>query len=299
MQKFFLTVHSKITFEIRSDFELSFTTENILLLQAYVPGIAFIKENKKEATFLILLKQNKQKKLQLKKDELIISDEWLNGIPIYFYHLVYCISLKFWLQLGLYSLHSACLVKDNSCILLIGHSGSGKTTISLNLINKFGFQMFSSNKTLLRFTNKNLFEAISGTTTITQKVNILKTLQPNKISFVDRIAYRLNDNFYTKEKHFVIEQIYFARLNGNVKEYHSVNKSEALILLYQYLYDLFNSETILFNGKEIFESKRISRASKTTTLELLANAIKKIPIYEVSGSINFISKKINENHQHE
>jgi hypothetical protein len=56
---------------------------------------------------------------------------------------------------GLYWVHAACVAESGRAVLLVGASGSGKTTTGLNLVLN-GFRFLSQDRTLLRLTGEGL-----------------------------------------------------------------------------------------------------------------------------------------------
>ncbi|MCX6723189.1 MAG: hypothetical protein NT094_03970, partial [Candidatus Staskawiczbacteria bacterium] len=271
-----------------------------LLLQAYIPGITVLKNKaKKEVDMTVRYSHSKKQKILHKNNTIIIYDDWSREIPIYFFHLIYSIVHELFLKKSHYSIHSACIYKNGQGSLLLGHTGVGKTTVMLSLVENYKFKVFSSNKTLVGFNTKSELEAIAGTTTITYKNDNNSKNAPDKlINFVNRCAYKLPDEYLCSEKKGKIRKVYNIKLNPFVEECVKLNKIESIITVYPSLFDYINADIILFNGLDLYDGglQNISAVSKKVILKHLAKALESMEVYNIAGSLEFIGKIINKNY---
>jgi hypothetical protein len=132
------SVHSFIL-EVVTPEPLDFTA-----LQAHVPGIAIVENQVPELE--ISFKESDEPKLRTSLNRVIVEGCWCESFKHDFPHLIYAVMRKYWINRGFYPVHSICL--DNA--LVIGHSGTGKTTIALEALNQ-DTTIHSFNKTLVEF----------------------------------------------------------------------------------------------------------------------------------------------------
>lgn len=82
--------------------------------------------------------------------------------------------------------HSACVEKDGKAILLLGKTGSGKTTTAINLCLNYGYNIVANDRTVLR-DNGNVLEAIDGTKFIFLRYESIKRNLPDLLDlFIDK-----------------------------------------------------------------------------------------------------------------
>jgi len=96
-------------------------------------------------------------KLELKKGLATIdvnSSFWKSNLKT---RIDFFLLVLLWLfrEKELYALHSNCLINGGNQLLILGKSGSGKSTFSINLINK-GWSYLSDDITLIRKTKKGI-----------------------------------------------------------------------------------------------------------------------------------------------
>lgn len=60
-------------------------------------------------------------------------------------------------------LHSACVSYNDSAILLLGRSGSGKTSLALNLCDNYGYKLMSNDRTIIGINDENKICCFEGT----------------------------------------------------------------------------------------------------------------------------------------
>lgn len=275
-----------------------------LLLRAYTPGIQNIKITRKNITnnpdLIISYCPSKDQKISYQNNHFIIYDDWSKEIPAYFFHLIYSISHHALLKKGYYTIHSACVGKENQWSLLLGHTGVGKTTVLLDLLHNYRYKMFSSNKTIVRFQDNFYLEAIAGTTTITCKDSDrekLKAIAGQTVNFVNRFACKLPDKYSISKNKVKISRIYFVKLNPAVEECVSLNNFESIVVLYPFFLDYINSGIILFNGKDLYDGVPITTKVKKKILSSLKRSLISIDVYTLNGSLDFISKTIGKHYE--
>ena len=280
-----------------------FKEREYLLLRAYVPGIEIMeitqKNNINNPGLIISYYPSKYQKILYDDNNVIIYDDWSKEIPVYFFHLIYSISHDVLLKNGFYTVYSACVGKKDQWSLLLGHTGAGKTTVMLNLLYNYRFKMFSSNKTILKFKKVFGLEAIEGTTTVTCKNSDYTKLKiiDNSTNFVNRIAYRLPDRYSISKNKVKISRIYFIKLNPGVEECVKLNNFESIVSLCPLFLDYINSDTILFNGKDLYSGISVDTQLKKKILFSLKKSIIHIDVYSLNGSLDFISNTIKKHYE--
>jgi len=275
------------------------------LLNIHVPSVTanFIK-GKKCIAIIKLVSAGKIKSIQKGKN-IEIHDAFNLKIPLYIYHLVYSVFHKFWLRINVYSVHSACVSKNGFITLLLGHSGFGKTTVSLNLLKKYGFRLVFSDRVLLKIKKDSILVPFGGTKLITYKktnkkipLNLVKS---NK-EYVDRKIAKLLPNYTLKEIPSSVDAIIFIRLSNTENKIEIVEPFEALVTLYKFFLDILGSDALILNGQAIYEGIDLKLKSKIDLLRKLKKVIARTPIVSTMGSLekmngrinNWVDKKSNE-----
>ena len=286
---------------INLDKMVLFEQRDELLLQAYVPGIKIAeptgKKNSASHLFTVNHHHSKNKRILQKEKDLFIFDDWSEEIPLYLFHLIYSICHKTWLENDCYAVHSACVGKNNSWSLLVGHSGVGKTTVMLDLLNNHGWEMFSSNKTLLKFNQNSSLETLAGTTTITcrESDRTMQIIPINpEIIFLDRFMYTLPEKYSQPKQKNQIKKIYLIGLNPAVKEYEQLNNFEALVALYPFFLDCINYDILLFKGSNLYDGTPSDPEIKKRLLKNMKKQLHSLDVYSLKGSLDFVSNIINE-----
>lgn len=273
-----------------------------LLLQAYVPGSSFTNDEQTQSVATIRNRASANEKSLIVDGEIIlIQDDWSKLLPLYLFHLIYSVAHKKWLTKNLFAVHSACVGSVGNYDLIVGHSGSGKTTVALNLLRNSDLKLFSGNKTLVTLAGGKL-RGVAGTATVTCKDNDYnrhKDLLLHNTNFVNRSAARLKNEFYSYENDVLIRKIYLIRLNDGVEETIEMAEGEAVIFLYPYFLDYVNSDILFPFSNGIFDGTDTFSCLKSSLLKSLGESIASIKVYSVSGSLDYISKTILEGHDSE
>ncbi len=303
-------INKNICISLTSDRPFQIDERMVSLCKAYLPGVILSEKKQssmKKSTFFIVHKEKSKDKISQKGNTIFITGLWNQVITLDVYHLLYCILRIQLLEKELFSVHAACIGKEKKYFLLMGHSGVGKTAITLALLQK-KFLFFSGNKTVLSFSNR--LEAIAGTTAITVREQDIfrydfigkksiayanrNILQMNEVNDRD---YNQNDNLENNsenvisKKNFFIKGIILPHLNDGVTECTHLSEKSALHTLYPFFLDVVNADVII--GEDIF-SGEVNENLKKKLVFHLRKILKKIPVYEISGSKEFILSKISK-----
>lgn len=284
--------------EIYLEESLIFSEHDKFLIDIHIPGVGLFLNNNKSTKCIAKVKLSFSKKsYSIQKGKNIeIFDSFKSKIPLYVYHLIYSVFHKYWLNIGVYSVHAACVSKNGFATLLLGHSGFGKTTISLKLVEKYGFKLVYSDRVLLKIKKNGNITPIGGTKLITYKHSNkhipLSILKPNA-EYVDRKIQKLLSNYMQTESPKLINSIAFIRLNNIENNINTVDAFEALVVLYKFFLDILGSDALILNGKGIYEGIDLKLESKMNLLKELRKVTKKISIISVVGPLEQISGKFN------
>lgn len=174
------------------------------------------------------------------------------------YHLLYVVVHEKQCEKGLYSVHAACVSDEEGAYLLIGHSGAGKSTISLDLIQHHQMRMLSGNKTIVSFDDTNKIIAHEGTTTMTvrgdQRIQHEKLLGHHH-EYYGRIAFELLPDLYEYDAK-PIKAIIIVRIASDYEKFFElVQPTTALHTLYSYFMDKINNDAIMFQSTHIVTHK--------------------------------------------
>jgi hypothetical protein len=83
---------------------------------------------------------------------------------------------------GKSSCHSACVIKNNKALLLLGDAGAGKTSVAINMCKNNGYSLMSNDMTLIGVENKNLY-AYGGTKNINLRYGSVEQNMPYLIPY--------------------------------------------------------------------------------------------------------------------
>ena len=133
----------------------------IKILRAYVPGLTELKSEQSHVDVVLEHKENTTTKIEQRDNKIILHGPWGDESIADLYHLVYSITRTQLLKKNFYSVHGACVETNGKCILILGHSGSGKTTVALKLAKEYGMEIVSGNKTVTEFSGQNLKVIVS------------------------------------------------------------------------------------------------------------------------------------------
>lgn len=275
-----------LTFRLISDSPLKIGDKEILLLNAYLPGIHLLPHSKRSrCAFEFHHLEATKQKFTAQNNVFTLHDRWRGKLPNDFYHLFYSIARMFLIRANLFPVHAACVIGKKG-MLIVGHSGDGKTTTLLELIKRGDFTVFSGNKTIISFPRQKKIMAVAGTRSITIP-------RQNHTGLVDgqRMAFALPTNHYIKEQSVSIRTIVIIKLNDGAEEKEKLTPLSSLHRLYPYFLDAVNADTLIFDGREMV-SGEISVKNKKYLAASLHHRLARMPVYKLTGSLSFIVNTI-------
>lgn len=201
------------------------------------------------------------------------------------YHLLSGVARQHYLENHLYPTHAACLGLDD-LVLLVGHSGSGKTSIALELLKDKEMKLFSGNTTVVSFEDDSVM-AVAGTPTITARAGDLKERFAAQ-QYADRGAFSLAGAQYANPGK--IKAAVVVRLNDKAQEWNKLSSISAIHTLYPYFLDTVHADTVVC-GKFVHDGA-IRPEVKSYLAMRLADTLPRIPVYTACGSLPFVAGRI-------
>lgn len=219
------------------------------ILQCHIPGIEVSKKITEVPNITIRFEENNSESLSLKENMFLFAGDWTPEIKTDIPHLMYSVLRQYWIEHGLYPVHS--IVVNNS--LLIGHSGTGKTTLALKALEK-EMDVFSFDKTVVKFDGDRL-HAVLGTKVISVREKYLPTAKKflKESSFIKN-GERCIFNYKTGISR-EIKSIFIFSLSESYLEIEPASIHQ----LYSYFMDSVKTDAFignfLFNGNTSSQSK--------------------------------------------
>jgi len=296
MSTLFFQIPEQLTMKIISDRDLSFTHSEYLLLKGYIPGIIQVDSESTNVDLVIEHIESKDRKFIQEENKVKIYDTWKGVFSADLYHLLYGIVRVQFLKRKLFPIHGACVGKDGY-VLIVGHSGAGKTSVVLKLLQESDMQVFSGNKTVVSFDENNKLTAVAGTPTITIRGSDKSKLNDLKISdhaeYWERYAFTLNSECYSQETAVPIKAIVIVKLNDYMQENKLINPLSALHNLYPYFLDVVNADVVVNDTEDVFVGTPPKGIEKYLVSHLKA-VLEDIPIHSLIGSSSFVATEIQK-----
>lgn len=288
--KLFLSIPGLMGIEIQGKFKVDLD-EIKILAQTYLPCVE-IGQSSFEDTVKVKYVEGEKRGIEIISGTYYIHDNWNGKISLDLWHFLYSIVRLKLLEKGLYSVHSVCVGKEDH-VMLIGHSGSGKSSVLLKLINDFGWKVYSGNKTVVSITD-NKIEAVMGTKSISlrsKNANKYPNIFTSSVDYQARTTFSLDKKHYSDEKNVNVSTIYIVRLNDGVEEKEVLSFPSSMHILYPYFLDTVNADTIMCEGRELLMGTP-TEGCQLALVQKLKNILKQIKVIRISGSMKYITRCI-------
>ncbi len=294
MSTLFFSISNQFSLKISSDKDLSFSESEYLLLKGYIPGVVRLDSEPERIDLTIEHVESEDKKLVQTENHVQIFDTWKGSFSADLYHLLYGIVRVQFLKRNLFPIHGACVGKDGY-VLIVGHSGAGKTSVVLKLLEDNGIKVFSGNKTVVSFDQNNKLMAVAGTPTITIRGSDKNKLDDLKVSdhveYWERYAFMLSPDRYSTQTSVPIKAIVVVKLNDYMQECKKINPLSALHNLYPFFLDVVNADVVISDTEDVFVGTPPQGIEKYLATHLKA-ALQDVPVYSLIGSSIFVSSEI-------
>jgi len=156
------------------------------------PGLYISKDlinNKSNYHLIYKNSKNKQLKVVENNMEIYYPIEKINELSIIYPGYILIENAR--LQNKAVTCHSACVEKDGKAILLLGKTGSGKTTTAVNLCLNYGYNIIANDRTILRDDDSELM-AIDGTKFIFLRYESIKRNLPGLLNLFENQEIDVN-----------------------------------------------------------------------------------------------------------
>ncbi len=289
-----LSLPGELTIGITSTGELPLTENEELLLGAYLPGVKVLDVFPDKADVMLHHCESTDKGLTQGVEEIEVRDKWNNEFPADLPHLIYSIARSRWLMKGIYPVHAAC-IGDGTYTLMPGHSGVGKTSTALSVLNQGHQKLFSGNTTLIEFSEGNTLRAIAGTRTMTLKTRDFETQVGNietKMEYGDRTAFLLDEEAYSNRPIVDIGRIALVQITDSGINWTKLEPAAALHILYTYFLDQLHSDTVIAGGEDLY----IGYMSHETGLNLvrqLKHVLEEVDVFRGIGNKELLAGSIS------
>jgi len=286
---------------INSNIDLSNFFNTSLKLYAFIPNLNITGENEKIVANIKHYQSNNKKILYDKQNNTyLIKDNWLPEIPVYVIYLIFKIFNDGYMSRKnpFIVFHASAINKGNKDIAIVSHTGGGKTSIMLQLLDKYHFKMLSNNKTVFSC-GKNKCKIVGGTRAISIRDSLLSKLKIKNIGkekFIQRHILYLDEKYMGKfsDRESRKNIIIIPQLNDGYKKTIVVDKKEVLYYLFPMALELVNREVIFFNGNYVCPNNKISTTKKQQILNMLKILLSDSIIFQIHGTLKFICREINK-----
>ena len=286
--KIYFSLPENLILEFSSDTaELDKNTKRILC--AYVPGIEELERKPDKVDIIFQHKKAATFKLEHGANKITLWGPWNGELIADIHHLLYAIVRINLLERNLYSVHGACVGKDGKCVLILEHSGSGKTTVALKLAKDYDMHVLSGNKTTISFNDAKM-KVVAGTTAMSIRSQDQKIIGiDDGLNYKNRYIFELNQ----KEVNLPCEvrAIAVVRLNDYAHESTKLKMPDVLHVLYPYFLDVVNSDVII--GDRVFPGTP-PEGLQDKLVSGLKRSLVNIPIYSFIGSGSFVAENISK-----
>src|SRR3989338_676088 len=286
--------HAKSFFLLPGNLTLRFGSESgvldekaKILLKAYVPGITELLGSRAEVDIVIEHKEDTRMRIEEGENLITLYGSWGDELLADLYHLIYAIVRVRLLKNKLFSVHGACCVLGKEgATLLLGHSGSGKTSVALRLAEEHGMQIVAGNKTVVSF-DEGVLRAVAGTTTTSVRAVDGEKVGSDSFSYRDRHISDSGSNGIF-EKSVPIRSVALVRLNDFTEECTELKGSSALHSVFPYFLDTVNANVIF--GDSVFVGTPPSGTEDFLAKQLLVG-LRSIPVFSCIGSASFVAEQ--------
>jgi uncharacterized protein (TIGR00661 family) len=280
-----------------NDSAIKLTEEQVTLLKAHLPGIQLSHAPISSPDIRIEHYEQPEVKLSQQGSRVKFHDAWHNKISPDFVHLFYGAARLAWLNDDILPIHAACVGTEEGGILLVGHPGVGKSSITLHAALNRNLNVFSGDKTLIKIDEHGNMWAIGGTTISTIRTSdftrwpILQDYPGIKTH--DRFSFEFKPEQMIKTSKLAIKKIVLVQLNDGVDKHERLTEISALHTLYPYFVDTERADVILSKGKAMF-SGTISDVRRQALITQLTNSLEKVPTFNIIGSLDKVTDQIVE-----
>ena len=287
-----LTLAGGLSARIESDAPIGWGCREALLAGAYLPGCRAAADAPAASDLRVKHFETPERNFIQGDGQVMVSDLWRGALPLDLWHLLYGMQRVELLRSGLYPVHGACVGKERP-ILLVGHSGTGKTALLLELALHHRLPVFSGDKTVVSLNVGRELTAVAGTQTITlRQADLPEALRAlPRQDYGDRTALRLTPESYAAELSAPIKAVVMVQLNDGAERCEKLSAASALHTLYPFFLDTENSDKVVCCGAGVFVGS-VPEGVPAKLARELAQVLETLPAYVISGSRQFVAERI-------
>ena len=280
------------TLQFSSDAGLSLQRRQIRHLAAHLPG--FQEQHNPCDPVLTKVEHSQGEKTTIAQQpgQIGVNGPLSDVFPGTLPHLLYgCCRLE-WIRQKNYPVHAACIGDaENGYCLLAGPSGSGKTSLVMEHARRHrplgDRQIYSADKTLVRFSADGKLKAVAGTRTISVRNDDMSRWEAinkeDQSQAADRTLFQLAPDCYTQEKEVDISRIFLVTLNDRPKR----TKLPAASARHQ-LFPLFldkQREDVLIGDHSAVLDGTVPLESRSYLARCLQKSLATLPAEQLQGSL--------------
>ena len=290
------TMHlpASVVIGVSSTSEFVIEDRERLLLGAYLPGVKVTDGIDPRVNSMVYHIESKRLGLRQSDDAVEVRDTWNGRFSMDLPHLLYGIARASWLRKNLFSAHAACIARSDGLVTLMpGHSGTGKSTVTLALAKAYDHRVFSGNTTLIDVASGRI-EAVAGTHTMTLKTDDFQRSGIEASSFYeygDRTAFQLSPEYYAQARKLTVGRIALLQLSDTRRMRRSADPASALHQLYPYLLDTVHQDVITSGGSGLYVGPSAPE-NRLALLRGLRDALKRVPVRQVMGSSGQVAEEL-------
>lgn len=224
-------------------------------------------------------------------------------------YLAYSLLERAGMARGEATLHGASVTRNGNGILILGKSGSGKTSLALNLCRRYGCSIMANDLTVIRHQNSNMY-LVAGTREFYVRESNIRRYQPELVAFLEQNAedpWWSRSTLYPDELGITVERevvpicrvlmVHVSADGGKVIE-SPINKRWARIYLYEAISRyILRSRLPVLAGEEdkhwIFMPSMDSEELYGQRVAIVNCIIDTMKYYTVTGGLNEVSDYIH------
>lgn len=296
MQDLYFSINNDFTIALKSDSSFTVGHEDLMLLQGHVPGIALLEREPATTDFVVEHIESVEKKVMEAGSTLTIYDTWSDSFFGSIIHVLYGVARRLYLARDQYPVHGACLSFGEKNVLVVGHSGAGKTSVTLELLRDPAVKLFSGNKTVVTFQSSTL-TGIAGTPTTTVKkedFGLFGEIETEQMfEHWGRQTFLLPPHRYQTKHPLPINAIVIIRPSTFVEDTTQVSYPSTVHALYPYCMDLMNADTVMAEYQSVI-SGETSIEHKNALITHLGKIADSVPTYVMTGTHRYVAESIKK-----
>ncbi|NTW13881.1 MAG: hypothetical protein HGA31_02525 [Candidatus Moranbacteria bacterium] len=290
------SVANTLSVGVGSDHPLDLSDGDETMFRSYVPGIVRADSVSGRADVTIEHVESTERRMARTETGVRIFDAWESRFPDYLPHLLYGMVRTRLLERRLFCVHGACVGTDQGYVLIVGHSGAGKTSVTLRMMERPGTRLFSGNKTVISFGEDGCLNAVAGTPTITvrepEKEKMAVIGATDLVAKWGRYAGLPSPDRLSVSDAVAIRHIAIVRVDDSRSECVILDNSSALHALFPFFLDAVNADVVLDRLEDVFMGTADDELGRYLSKKL-RDTLATVPVGSITGSSVFVAEKLS------